>query len=39
MYVYLDYVNSREAADKIIESKLDNLYTEEMWILVVNMNK
>jgi hypothetical protein len=39
MYVYLGYVTSREEADKLIENKLNNLYTEEMWILVVNMNK
>lgn len=39
MYVYLGFVNSREEADKLINSKLNNLYNEEMWILVVNMNK
>lgn len=39
MYVYLGYVTSREEADKLIENKLNNLYTEEMWILVINMNK
>lgn len=39
MYVYLGYVTSREEAEKLIENKLNNLYTEETWILVVNMNK
>ncbi|UPQ80473.1 SPOR domain-containing protein [Flavobacterium azooxidireducens] len=39
MYVYLGYVTTREEADKLIENKLNNLYTEEMWILVINMNK
>lgn len=39
MYVYVDYVSTRQEADKLIENKLNNLYTEEMWILVVNMNK
>ena len=38
MYVYLDYVSTRQDADKLIENKLNNSYTEEMWILVVNMN-
>ncbi len=39
MYVYLDYVTSREEADKLLENKLNNLYAEEMWILAVNINK
>lgn len=39
MYVYLNYVNSRDEAEKLVENKLNNLYTEEMWILVINMNK
>lgn len=39
MYVYLSYVNSRDEAEKLVENKLNNLYTEEMWILVINMNK
>ncbi|WP_112085098.1 SPOR domain-containing protein [Flavobacterium lacus] len=39
MYVYLGYITSKEEADKLIENNLNNLYSEEMWILVVNMNK
>lgn len=39
MYVYLGYVTTRQEADKLLENKLNNLYTEETWILVVNMNK
>ncbi|WP_321539660.1 hypothetical protein [Flavobacterium piscinae] len=39
MYVYLDYVSTKQEAEKLIENKLNNSYTEEMWILIVNMNK
>lgn len=39
MYVYLDYVSTRQDADRLIANKLNNSYAEEMWILVVNMNE
>lgn len=39
MYVYLSHVNSKDEAEKLVENKLNNSYTEETWILVVNMNK
>jgi len=39
MYVYLDFVNNRKAADALQQNKLNNLYTEELWILIVNIEK
>jgi hypothetical protein len=39
MYVYLDFVNNRKAADALQQTKLNNLYTEELWILIVNIDK
>lgn len=38
MYVYLGYVTSKKEAENLIENKLNDLYIEEMWILIVNMN-
>lgn len=39
MYVYLDFVNSREAAEALQQNKLNNTFTEELWILIVNIEK
>jgi len=39
MYVYLDFVNNRKAADALQQNKLNNSYTEELWILIVNIEK
>lgn len=39
MYVYLDFVSSFEAAEALQKSKLNNTYSEELWILIVNIEK
>lgn len=39
MYVYLDFVNSLEAAEALQKSKLNKTYENELWILIVNMEK
>ena len=39
MYVYLDFVTNRDAAETLQQNKLNNTFTEELWILIVNIEK
>lgn len=39
MYVYLDFVQTQEAADALQKSSLNNTYSDELWILIVNIEK
>ncbi|WP_276977346.1 SPOR domain-containing protein [Flavobacterium filum] len=38
LYVFLTYYKNKEEAEKAKDSKLNNRYTEEMWILTVNID-
>lgn len=38
LYVFLTYYKNKEEAEKAKETKLNNRYTEEMWILTVNID-
>lgn len=38
LYVFLIYYKNKEEAEKAKDSKLNNRYTEEMWILTVNID-
>lgn len=38
LYVFLTYYKNKEEAEKAKDTKLNNRYTEEMWILTVNID-
>lgn len=38
LYVFLTYYKNKEEAEKAKETKLNNQYSEEMWILTINID-
>ncbi|MCU0351215.1 MAG: SPOR domain-containing protein, partial [Flavobacterium sp.] len=38
LYVFLTYYKNREEAEKAKETKFNNRYLEEMWILTINID-
>lgn len=39
LYVFLSYYKNKEEAEKAKETKLNNRYSEEMWILMINVDE